>query len=517
MTVISIDFGTSNTVLAYLDPVSQVPQTLALEGISRQFTSGVYGIPTVLFIQDAKQIFVGEEVRSRRLGLAHPERLFHSFKRDLVAEYVPPQRSLDGILYGTEQVAYLFLEKLKQALLKRSFPISQVIFTVPVGSFERYLTWIREVAAQLELPNILIVDESTAAALGYALTHPGSIVLVIDFGGGTLDLSLIRTPAPSSRETVVKAEVIAKTDAYVGGIDIDTWIVDYYLTHLGSSRTTMSKIGLINLLELAERVKIQLSTQETACESWFDDEAFMAYELRLTRSELEDILESQHLLDQIRACLDELLLMAQSKGIPKASVDHVLLVGGGCQIPAIQNLVGSYFGRKKVKADNPFGAVAEGGLTLSYHIQLEDYLHHTYAIRLWDPYSKVYTYYPLFEKGSPYPCVRPDPLILQVANDNDEDIYLDIGEVADSLQAEMMYDSQGRMTSRYLTRQSDFRLLSSSRNPVCVARLSPPGKIGVDRIQVSFFVNSQRILLATVVDLQTQTTLVDQKAIAKLE
>jgi molecular chaperone DnaK (HSP70) len=517
MTVISIDFGTSNTIVAYLDPVSQVPRSLALEGISRPFSSSVYGIPTLLFIQDQKQIFVGEEVRSRRLGLVQPERFFHSFKRDLVAEYVPPERSLDGILYSTEQIAYLFLERLKQALLKTSFPVSQVIFTVPVGSFERYLTWIRQVTAQLELPNILIVDESTAAALGYALTHPGSVVLVIDFGGGTLDLSLIRTPIPSPGETVFKAEVIAKTDAYIGGIDIDAWIVDYYLAQLGSSRTTMSKMSLLRLSELAEKVKIQLSTQEEACESWFDDDAFMAYELRLTRSELEEILESNNLIDQIRFCLDEILLTAQRKGIPKSSVDYVLLVGGGCQIPTIQNLVGSYFGRKKVKADNPFAAVAEGALALSRQVQLEDYLHHTYAIRLWDPYSKVYTYYPLFEKGAKYPCVRPEPLILQVANENDEDICLDIGEVADTLQAEMTYDPQGRMTSRYLTRHSEFRLLSNQRNTARLARLNPPGKVGVDRLQVSFSVNSQRTLLATVLDLQTQTILVDQKAIAKLE
>lgn len=62
-----------------------------------------------------------------------------------------------------------------------------------------------------------IVDESTAAAVGYAVKRPGSLVLVADFGGGTLDLSLVRTVSITSEQQAVRAEVIAKSDAFVGG------------------------------------------------------------------------------------------------------------------------------------------------------------------------------------------------------------------------------------------------------------------------------------------------------------
>jgi hypothetical protein len=51
------------------------------------------------------------------------------------------------------------------------------------------------------------------------------------------------------------AQVIAKSDAYVGGEDIDTWIVEDYLRKLGSSRAEVGEVGWQNLLEIAERLK----------------------------------------------------------------------------------------------------------------------------------------------------------------------------------------------------------------------------------------------------------------------
>ncbi len=520
MTVVAIDFGTSNTIVCIEDPLTQAPRTLAFDSISRRFYVGsdpVDVVPTLVFIQATDQILLGEAVRAQRLGAVQPERLFQSFKRDLVADYVPPPRIIDDHSYGPEQVAEIFLRHIDQAITQANIQPSQVIFTVPVGSFERYLTWIRTVGQQLSFPSIRIIDESTAAALGYAVTHPGSIVLVVDFGGGTLDLSLVRTAAQDAGQTVFKAEVIAKTDAYVGGIDIDTWIVEAYLAKQGSSKAEIGPIGWQNLIEIAERMKIRLSQEEKASESWFDDERFMAYELECSRLELEDILESRQLLDQVRSALDEILLIAQSKGIAKSQIEQVLLVGGSCQIPAIQQLVISYFGRARVQADKPFEAVAHGALLLGKQVEVEDYLRHNYAIRLWDPHAKAYTYFPLFEKGCRYPCQRSEALTLQVANDGQQEVRLDLGEIADVAQAEVAYDAQGRMTSRRLTRQTDFRPLSDRKDPVCLARLNPPGKVGTDRIRIEFEVNDQRILIASVEDLWTQQVLVSQQPVAKLD
>lgn len=354
MTIIAIDFGTSNTVVCTQDPVTLEPRTIKFDKLSRRFETAagqVNVVPSLTFVQGQNQLLFGEQVRSQRLGFAQPERLFQAFKRDLVAEYRPPARQLDGETYTAESISELFLKQIWQQLSAMQLNPQRVVFTVPVGAFELYLDWFRELAQRMGLPAVQMVDESTAAALGYAVKHPGSVVLVVDFGGGTLDLSLIRTTAtppnppllrggtedkklssPFTKEGIagVKAEVLAKSDAYVGGVDIDVWIVEHYLRQIGSSREEVKEIGWQNLLEVAERLKIRLSLAVEAKESWFDDENFISHELHLTQTELAEILEERQLLEQLRGALDEVLAIALSKGIRKTDIEQVLLVGGSC-------------------------------------------------------------------------------------------------------------------------------------------------------------------------------------------
>ena len=535
MTVIAIDFGTSNTVVCTQDPVTLEPRTIKFNQ-SRQFetiSGQVNVVPSLVFVRGTNQLVYGEEVRSQRLGFAQPERLFQGFKRDLVADYRPPARQIDGQTYTAESVAELFIRQIWQQLSAMQLQPQGVVFTVPVGAFELYLDWFRDLAQKLELSAVQLIDESTAAALGYAIQRPGTTVLVVDFGGGTLDLSLIRTRATSSsipkvQESVVsanlnqgglggiKAEVLAKSDAYIGGVDIDAWIVEHYLRQIGSSREEIKEIGWHNLLEIAEQLKIKLSTTNLVKESWFDDENFISHELQLTQEDLAEILEDRQLLEQLRQALDEVLAMALAKGINKAEIEQVLLVGGSCQISAVQQLVISYFGRQKVKLDKPFEAVAHGALVLGQLVEIEDYLRHGYAIRLWEPYAREYSFFPLFEKGVRYPCKCSEPLTLQVAISGQKEIRLDIGEIADISQAEVTYNAQGKMTSSHLNKQSYFRSLSGGQNQICVAHLEPSGEAGVDRIEVFFEVNEQRVLLATIKDLLTGRVLGEREAIAKL-
>jgi molecular chaperone DnaK (HSP70) len=296
-------------------------------------------------------------------------------------------------------VAQAFLQAVMEAVQQEYLQPQQVVFTAPVGSFERYLNWLRGVAGD----PVQIVDEATAAALGYAVGQPGSVVLVVDFGGGTLDLSLVRTLAPQPGNPVLKAEVIAKADAYVGGVDIDIWIAEYLLGQLGLSRQQLGALSWMTLLEQAEQLKIALSAQPEAVGSWFDDETLTAYELRLNRQALEEILETHQLLDQIRQCLDEVLLSAQARGVGKSQIEQVLLVGGSSQLPAVQELLRSYFGKKKVRCERPFDAVALGALQVGRQVKLEDRLHHSYAIRLWDPWQKKLHLLSPLRAGQPLP------------------------------------------------------------------------------------------------------------------
>ncbi|MEG4204608.1 Hsp70 family protein [Microcoleus sp. Pol7_A1] len=543
MTTVAIDFGTSNTVVCILNPDTQTPETLRLGEISRIFKTHkssedpreIPVVPTLVFVKSAGELILGEKVRSQRLGQAQPDRFFKAFKCNLAADFQPPPRNIDGETYTSTSVAEQFIKTIWKQLYIQNIQPDKVIFTVPVGAFERYLDWFRDLAESLGVSEVQLIDESTAAALGYAVKRPGSLVLVVDFGGGTLDLSLVRTAlAPPLPPLVkggrnlapplnkgglggVRAEVLAKSDAYVGGEDIDIWIVEDYLRQIGSSRAEVGAVGWQNLLEIAEKLKIQLSQVNEAKESWFDDENFMSYDLQLNRDKLEEILESRQLLEQLRESLDEVLSIAQGKGIGKADIEQVLLVGGTSLIPAVSNVVVSYFGRQKVQRDKPFEAVAHGALALTQLARVDDYLRHSYAIRLWEPYAKAYAYSPIFSKEMKYPCESSEELTLQVAIEGQREIRLDIGEVAEVSQAEVIFNEKGQMTSSLLNKKTDFRSLESHHQQVCVAHLNPPGVLGIDRVSVSFEVDERRVLLATVRDLVTGKVLVEKGAIAKLQ
>jgi len=528
---VAIDFGTTNTVVCILDPVTNIPKILKFP-LSRTILSTAV-IPSLVFISEDGTWICGEQVRSQRLGSAQPQRFFQGFKREMVAEFRSPPMQIDGIVYTAEAIAQLFLQTIWQEILKQYQP-KQVIFTAPVGAFESYRDWFRQLAASLKFPVTSIIDESTAAALGYTTSlGRSSLVLVIDFGGGTLDLSLVRTANSSNRHGVgssLKAEVIAKSDAYIGGIDIDMWIGEYFLTQLALTKYQIGNIGWLNLLEISERMKIQLSTVEQVTESWFDDENFIAYELKLNQANLGDILESRLLIEQVRQLLDEVLAIATASGISKLEIQQVLMVGGSSQIRAVQNLVISYFGKSRVQLDKPFEAIATGAIAVGQFEAIEDHLRHGYGIRLWDNFAKSHYYYTLFAKGTKYPCDRPEPLILQVANSTQTEIRLDIGELADHAEIELSYDLQGRMTSSKIQKNSDFRSLvqnSKAQNfssqialqsqSAFTCKLNPAAEMGVDRLEIKLGINAQRVLIATVKDLLTQKILIKEQAIALLD
>jgi molecular chaperone DnaK (HSP70) len=269
-------------------------------------------------------------------------------------------------------------------------------------------------------------------------------------------------------------------------------------------------------LEIAERLKIQLSEVDAVKDSWFDDESFMAYELQFDQPQFEEILETQQFLERLRQAIDEVLTIALDKGIQKSDIDRVLLVGGSSQIPAVQQLLVAYFGRSRVKLDQPLVAVAYGALAVVQVSEIQDQLRHSYAIRLWDPYRRDHSYFPLFDQGTRYPQKREETLTLQVAIEGQTEIRLDIGECATQMQAEVIYDATGRLIKSQLNRESAFRSLGSGTGEICLARLEPPGQLGVDRIVVQFEVTGDRRLVATVRDLVTQQVLVDGVAVAQL-
>ena len=182
---------------------------------------------------------------------------------------------LDGQILSFEQVGSYFLHQVIGALKAQDPELNSLVFTVPVDSFEAYRIWLGEVCQSLNIEQVQLIDEPTAAALGYQLSAEQQTVLVIDFGGGTLDLSLIQRVASATDKprgfrlqwgkkansqqsakaaSVKTVKVLAKAGENLGGADIDRWLADYFEAEQGLPKTAVT-------LRLVEKLKLPCPVQ----------------------------------------------------------------------------------------------------------------------------------------------------------------------------------------------------------------------------------------------------------------
>lgn len=530
---IAIDFGTSNTVVARWNQATQQPETLSLPGLSVRVGQNPPLIPSLAYVEDAAQgqVIVGQAVRDRGLDLSNDSRFFHTFKRGIGTEIQGFLPELDGQKLSFEQVGQWFLQQILQQLQTSEPEISDsLILTVPVDSFETYRHWLGQVCQSLQVNEVRLIDEPTAAALGYGVSE-AEVVLAVDFGGGTLDLSLVRlykgagsNPKPlgfllkwgdkslaeKSTQRPQMAQVLAKVGKNLGGSDIDGWLAEYFAKEQGIPITPLT-------LRLAERLKIQLSLQTSAQEVFFDDETLDSYELNLDRDRFEAILEKQQFFQTLETSMEQLLQQARRQGLEAADIDAVLLVGGTVQIPTVQAWVQRYFDAEKIRCSKPFEAIAQGALQVSQGVELRDFLYHSYGIRYWDRRYNRHNWHPIIRAGQPYPMQDPVELRLGASVENQPKVELILGELGSDSNATEVYFDGGRLVTRTVAKtQPQVQALNASQGGRTIAQLDPPGHPGSDRIKVLFLVDSDGFLRITVEDLLTHQTLLQDRPVVQL-
>ena len=530
---IAIDFGTSNTVVARWNRATQQPETLALPGLSMRLGQNPPLIPSLLYVENAAQpeLILGQAVRDRGLDLSSDPRFFRNFKRGIGADILGFTPDLDGKLVTFEQAGTWFLTQIIESL-KVSYPEvkESLVFTVPVDSFEVYRHWLGRLCQSLEIEQVRMLDEPTAAALGYGLADQ-EILLVIDFGGGTLDLSLVqldigqqanakplgfilqwgkKSLAESSSQRSKTARVLAKAGQNLGGADLDHWLVDYF------AQTQDLAVSPLTT-RLAERLKIQLSLQTQAQEVYFNDETFESYELSLDRDRFEQILQEHQFFERLDDSMTQVLRQARHQGIEIEDISAVLLVGGTSQIPAVQTWVQQYFEPAKIRASKPFEAIAQGALQLNQGIELKDFLYHSYGVRYWDRRQNCHSWHPIIKSGQAYPMANPVELVLGASVESQPSIELILGELgAETGGTEVYFDGDRLVTRNLASGQTQVNPLNDREGARSIAQLTPPGHPGSDRIKVFFQVDAQRFLRITVEDLFTHQTLLDNQPVVQL-
>ena len=211
--------------------------------------------------------------------------------------------------------------------------------------------------------------------------------------------------------------------------------------------------------------------------------------------------------------------VARQRGIFKEDIHYVLLVGGTSLMPSVQRALARYYSDMAVRADKPFTAVAEGALQVAAGYGLEDYLIHSYGLRHFDPETSQHDYDEIIPMGSPYPTEHPVEVMLGAAHDNQESIEFVIGEIdteAVSMVEVKYEDGQAVFVAQAADSEQQIVTLNEAEALNILARLDPSGVPGEDRIRAEFSIDDRRRLCVTVVDIQTNTLLLENAVVATL-
>ena len=342
--IIGIDLGTTNSCVAIM------------EGGQSTIISNAEGArttPSVVNIKDNGEIIVGEI--AKRQAITNPDSTIASIKTYMGSDH---KVKVFGKEYRPQEISAMTLKKLKkdaEAYLGET--ITEAVITVPAyfTDAQRQATKDAGVIAGLDVKRI--INEPTAAALAYGLDKKKEEkVLVFDLGGGTFDVSVLEIG-----DGVV--EVISTSgDNHLGGDNFDQAVIDWLVKEFKAETgldLSNDKMAVQRLKDAAEKAKKELSTMmETPISLPFitmDATGPKHLEKKLTRSQFNEL--TRTLVEKTQGPAKRAL---EDAGLSVNEIDEILLVGGSTRIPAVQEWVENYFGKKANKSINPDEVVAAG-------------------------------------------------------------------------------------------------------------------------------------------------------------
>ncbi|MBU0553876.1 Hsp70 family protein [Myxococcota bacterium] len=341
--VVGIDLGTSNSSIAVIE--GDQPRIIEIDGARL--------MPSAVGLSAEGALLVGRAARNQR-RLA-PERTILSVKRRM-GEAV--SLSLGEARYTPVEISAMILRRLKNAAeASLGRPIDGAVITVPAYFTNAQRTATREAGAAAGLNVIQILNEPTAASLCYVFEdRQDKTVMVYDLGGGTFDVSIIRTRGEVT-------EVLASHgDMHLGGDDFDALIFE----HLHAAFNKAEGVDFMDDLraqarvaEAAEALKLRLSSAEhgEAIEEHLIQAKGASRHLKASLSRLayEGLIEAllEKTKDSVQLALHEADLLARD-------LDEVILVGGATRTPRVAQMLTELLGQAPRMDINPDEAVTLG-------------------------------------------------------------------------------------------------------------------------------------------------------------
>ncbi len=366
--IIGIDLGTTNSCVSVVEGGKPVVIANA---------EGTRTTPSVVGFTKDGQRLVGQ--LAKRQAVTNPKNTVFSIKRFMGRSYNEvgeeikqvPFKVISGIKtqaavhidvenkdFTPQEISAMVLTKMKEtaeAYLGQT--VTEAVITVPAyfNDDQRQATKDAGRIAGLEVKRI--INEPTAAALAYGMENKKEQkVAVYDLGGGTFDISIL-----DISQGVV--EVLATNgDTHLGGDDIDKRVIDWILEQFKKQEgmdLSNDPMAMQRLREAAEKAKIELSgTQTTNINLPFitaDATGPKHLNLDLSLGEFNRLTA-----DLIERSLGPCRRAMQDAKLSNSDIQEVLLVGGSTRIPAVQEAVEKYFGKKPNRSLNPDEVVAIG-------------------------------------------------------------------------------------------------------------------------------------------------------------
>ncbi len=510
---LAIDLGSTNTVVAFQDERQSSPQLLDLLPISRRPGE----VPSLIWSKGVshQQPLVGRQVLDSGLSEGTSLELHRDFKR-WIGVWEKSGRPAHPL--SPEQAGELLLHQI-WTCLPSTVSVERLVLTAPVDQAIGYRRWLMQACKTLPVDEVAVVDEPTAAAMGAGLPA-GSKLLVVDLGGGTLDLSLVALEggegkaAPiaqllrfrgrnlkNSKQTLRTAKVLGKAGIALGGRDLDHWILD----HLFPNDPELILNSQASLLNAAERLKCRLSDPNVRDTDVLNElasgmELSEPVTLALNRNQLNALLERRGFLKVLDGLLDRTLASARQQGCRPEDLNAVVAVGGGAQLPLMRQWLTKMMHPVALLTPPPIEAVATGALKLTPGVRVRDLLQRGVYLRCWDRRRNAHQWHPLFLSGQPWPSLQPLVLSLSASRSNQKELELLLGEPDSEHRHEVVY-IQGLPTIRDSSNGSD--TIQPLFTQSIRLELNPPGQPGEDCLRLTFHLDDEAQLIMSGEDLRT--------------
>ena len=347
--IIGIDLGTSNSAAAFLE--AGRPKIIpSKEGAS------LYGkaFPSVVAFTKDSQILIGEP--AKRQAVSNPEGTVTAAKRKMGTNH---KYAIYNKEYTPQQISAFILQKIKRDAEEfLGDKVEKAVITVPAYFDDNQRQATKDAGTIAGLEVIRIINEPTAASLAYGLDKQTKEqkILVYDFGGGTLDVTIMEF---GDGVFEVKS---TSGDTQLGGTDMDNALVNYITQEfekdngvdLADDSTAMQRVR-----EAAEKAKIELSTTlETDINLPFitaTNKGPKHLQMKLTRAKLEVLIKP--IVEKTRHPIEQALKDAK---LTKNDIHKVILVGGPTRMPIVQKFVEDIIGKKVEGGVDPMECVALG-------------------------------------------------------------------------------------------------------------------------------------------------------------